>query len=58
MGVYAELVFGSLMPRLGSKDPADYVDCVKELGAEHIIMSTDLFHCRGGRHMEPCLKFT
>lgn len=45
MGVYTELVFGNLMPRLGSMDPADYVDLVHELGAENMIMSTDLAQC-------------
>ena len=45
MGVYTELVFGNLMPRLGSIDPADYVDLVHELGAEKMIMSTDLAQC-------------
>lgn len=45
LGAYAELVFGNLMPRLGSIDPADYVDFVHELGADHVIMSTDLAQC-------------
>lgn len=45
MGAYTELVFGNLMPRLGSMDPADYVDLVHELGAEKMIMSTDLAQC-------------
>ncbi|MCI8291974.1 MAG: hypothetical protein HFH53_00355 [Hespellia sp.] len=45
IGAYTELVFGNLMPRLGSMDPADYVDLVRELGAEHMIMSTDLAQC-------------
>lgn len=45
LGAYTELVFGNLMPRLGSIDPADYVDLVKELGAKRVIMSTDLAQC-------------
>jgi len=45
MGAYVEHVFGSLMPRLGSVDPADYVDMVKAIGAERSIMSTDLAQC-------------
>lgn len=45
LGAYTELVFGNLMPRLGSMDPADYVDLVKEIGAERMIMSTDLAQC-------------
>lgn len=45
MGAYTELVFGNLMPRLGSLDPSDYVDLVHELGAERCIMSTDLAQC-------------
>lgn len=45
LGAYTEIVFGNLMPRLGSMDPADYVDLVKEIGAERMIMSTDLAQC-------------
>ena len=41
-GVYIEHVYGTLMPRLGSMDPSDYVDCVKLVGAEKCIMGTDL----------------
>lgn len=39
------IVFGNLMPRLGAMDPADYVDLVHEIGAERMIMSTDLAQC-------------
>ncbi len=42
MGAYTEIVFNNLMPRLGSMDPADYVDFVREIGAERMIMGTDL----------------
>ena len=55
-GAYIEHVYGTLMPRLGSMDPSDYVDCVKEVGAEHCIMGTDLAQvwdfvpCDGMRH--------
>ncbi len=45
MGAYVEHVFGALMPRLGSIDPADYVDLVRDVGAERMIMSTDLGQC-------------
>lgn len=45
LGVYTEMVFGNLMPRLGSLDPADYVDLCHELGAEKCIMSTDWAQC-------------
>ena len=45
LGAYTELVFGNLMPRLGSMDPADYADLVRKLGAERMIMSTDLAQC-------------
>lgn len=45
LGAYTELVFGNLMPRLGSIDPADYVDLVHELGADRVLMSTDLAQC-------------
>lgn len=41
-GVYIEHVYGTLMPRLGSMDPSDYVDCVKLVGAERSLMGTDL----------------
>lgn len=41
-GVYIEHVYGTLMPRLGSMDPSDYVDCVKMVGAEKSLMGTDL----------------
>jgi len=41
-GVYIEHVYGTLMPRLGSMDPSDYVDCIKAVGAEHCVMGTDL----------------
>ena len=42
MGAYTEIVFNNLMPRLGAMDPADYVDFVHEIGAERMIMGTDL----------------
>ena len=42
MGAYTEIVFNNLMPRLGSMDPSDYVDLVHDLGAERMIMGTDL----------------
>ena len=42
MGAYTEIVFNNLMPRLGSMDPADYVDLVHEIGAERMILGTDL----------------
>lgn len=45
MGAYIELVCGNLMPRLGSIDPADYVDLVKKVGANRCIMSTDFAQC-------------
>lgn len=45
MGAYVEHVFGALMPRLNSIDPADYVDLVKEIGADRMIMSSDLAQC-------------
>lgn len=45
LGVYTEIVFGNLMPRLGSLDPSDYVDLVRDIGAERMIMSTDLAQC-------------
>ena len=45
LGAYTEIVFGNLMPRLGAMDPADYVDLVHEIGAEKMIMSTDLAQC-------------
>lgn len=45
IGAYTELVFGNLMPRLGAIDPSDYVDLVHTLGAERMIMSTDLAQC-------------
>jgi hypothetical protein len=45
MGAYIEHVFGNLMPRHGSMDPADYVDMVREIGAERSIMSSDLAQC-------------
>lgn len=41
-GIYIEHVYGTLMPRLGSMDPSDYVDCVKLVGAERSLMGTDL----------------
>ncbi len=41
-GVYIEHVYGTTMPRLGNLDPSDYVDCVKQVGAERTIMGTDL----------------
>lgn len=41
-GVYIEHVYGTLMPRLGNMDPSLYVDCIKEIGAEHTILGTDL----------------
>lgn len=44
-GAYTEIVFNDLMPRLGSIDPADYVDLVRDLGADRMIMSTDLARC-------------
>lgn len=45
LGAYTEFVLGNLMPRLGSLDPADYVDLIHELGAEKCIMSTDFGQC-------------
>lgn len=45
MGAYIEHVFGCLMPRLNSVDPADYVDMVRAIGAERSIMSSDLAQC-------------
>ena len=45
LGAYTEIVFGNLIPRLGAMDPADYVDLVHEIGAEKMIMSTDLAQC-------------
>ncbi len=42
LGVYTEIVFNNLMPRLGALDPADYVDLVHDLGAERMILGTDL----------------
>lgn len=45
LGACTELVFGNLMPRLGAMDPADYADLVHEIGAERMIMSTDLAQC-------------
>lgn len=45
MGAYTEIVFLNLMPRLGALDPADYIDLVKEIGAERMIMSTDFAQC-------------
>lgn len=45
LGVYTEIVFNMLMPRLGSLDPSDYVDLVRELGAERMILGTDLAQC-------------
>lgn len=40
-GVYIEHVYGTLMPRLGNMDPSDYVDCIKQVGAEKCILGTD-----------------
>ncbi|MCI8511100.1 MAG: hypothetical protein HFE83_03780 [Lachnospiraceae bacterium] len=45
LGAYTEIVFGNLMPRLDAMDPSDYVDLVHELGAQRMIMSTDLAQC-------------
>ena len=45
MGAYVEIVFNSMMPRLGALDPADYVDLVKDVGAERMIVGTDLAQC-------------
>ena len=42
MGCYTEIVFNQLMPRLGSLDPSDYIDLVHDLGAERMILGTDL----------------
>lgn len=41
-GAYIEHVYGTLMPRLGSMDPSDYVDCIHAVGAERSILGTDL----------------
>jgi len=41
-GVYIEHVYGTLLPRLGSMDPSDYVDCIKAIGADKCILGTDL----------------
>jgi hypothetical protein len=45
MGAYAEITLCQLMPRMGAMDPADYVDFVKAIGAERVIMSTDFAQC-------------
>ena len=45
LGAYTEIVFNMMMPRLGSMDPSDYVDLVHELGAERMILGTDLAQC-------------
>jgi hypothetical protein len=42
MGAYIEHCYGVVMPRNGSFDPKRLVEAVKEVGAEHTIMSTDL----------------
>lgn len=41
-GAYIEHVYGTLMPRLGSMDPSDYVDCIRAVGAQHCVLGTDL----------------
>lgn len=41
LGAYTELVFGNLMPRLGSYDPAQYVELIHDIGADKCILSTD-----------------
>ena len=41
MGAYIEHVYGQCFPRLGGLDPQVYVDCVKEIGAERSIFSSD-----------------
>jgi imidazolonepropionase-like amidohydrolase len=45
MGAYTEIVFNMMMPRLSSLDPADYIDLAKAIGAEKMIMGTDLAQC-------------
>lgn len=45
LGAYIEHVFGALMPRLNSIDPADYVDCIHAIGAGRSLMSSDLAQC-------------
>ena len=45
LGAYVEFVCGNLMPRLGSIDPADYIDLIKEIGAQRCIMGTDFAQC-------------
>lgn len=41
MGVYIEHCFRNCMPLLGSYDPMNYVEAIREIGAEHTIMCTD-----------------
>lgn len=45
LGAVAELVYGSTLHRLQAMDPSDMVDFVHEVGAENVIMSTDLAQC-------------
>ena len=45
MGAYCEFVGGNMFPRLGSMDPADYVDLIHEVGAERCILSSDFGQC-------------
>lgn len=41
-GAYIEHTWGMTMPRQGSFNPSNFVDCTHKFGAEHCIMSTDL----------------
>jgi len=41
-GAYIEHVYGTLLPRNGGMDPSDYVDCIKEIGAERSLLGSDL----------------
>lgn len=41
MGAYIEHCYRCTMPLAGSFDPRDFVKAIREIGAEHTIMSTD-----------------
>jgi len=45
MGSYCEFVGGNMFPRLGSMDPADYVDMIHKVGAQRCILSSDAGQC-------------
>lgn len=45
LGAYVENVFGNTLPRLGGMDPSDLVDLVHEIGAERMIMGSDMGQC-------------